>query len=72
MRFLEDLGIKLENVTPSLLGCAKKAVIDKENSTIIDGAGKKEIEARVTQIIAANRGKPPLTTTRKSCRAIRN
>jgi chaperonin GroEL len=49
----EDLGIKLENVTLKMLGRAKKVVIDKENTTIVNGAGaKKEIEARVTQIKA--------------------
>jgi len=49
----EDLGIKLENVTLNMLGRAKKVVIDKENTTIVDGAGaKKDIEARVTQIKA--------------------
>lgn len=47
----EDLGIKLENVTMSDLGRAKRVVVDKENSTIVDGAGKKdEIKARVQQI----------------------
>src|SRR6202158_2474289 len=47
----EDLGIKLENVTPAMLGRAKKVVIDKEKTTIVDGAGKKkDIEARVSQI----------------------
>jgi chaperonin GroEL len=49
----EDLGIKLENVTLAMLGRAKKVVIEKEKTTIIDGAGKKkEIEARVQQIKA--------------------
>ncbi len=49
----EDLGIKLESVTPAMLGRAKKIVIEKEKTTIIDGAGKKkEIEARVDQIKA--------------------
>ena len=49
----EDLGIKLENVTPAMLGRAKKVVIEKEKTTIVDGAGKrKEIEARVAQIKA--------------------
>ena len=49
----EDLGIKLENVTLKMLGRAKKVVIDKENTTIVNGAGaKKDIEARVTQIKA--------------------
>ncbi len=49
----EDLGIKLESVTPAMLGRAKKIVIEKEKTTIVDGAGKKkEIEARVNQIKA--------------------
>src|SRR6204780_5026324 len=47
----QDLGIKLENVTLDMLGTAKKVRIDKENTTIIDGAGKKkDIEARCAQI----------------------
>src|SRR3977135_504977 len=49
----EDLGIKLENVTLQMLGRAKKVMIDKENTTIVNGAGKKaDIEARVNQIKA--------------------
>ncbi|MEY9388223.1 chaperonin GroEL [Bradyrhizobium japonicum] len=49
----EDLGIKLENVTLNMLGRAKKVMIDKENTTIVNGAGKKaDIEARVAQIKA--------------------
>ena len=49
----EDLGIKLENVTLQMLGRAKRITITKENTTIVDGAGKKkEIEARVGQIKA--------------------
>ena len=49
----EDLGIKLENVTINMLGRAKKVVIDKENTTIVNGAGaKKDIEARAAQIKA--------------------
>ena len=47
----EDLGIKLENVTLQMLGRAKRVRIEKENTTIIDGAGdKKAIEARIAQI----------------------
>jgi chaperonin GroEL len=47
----DDLGIKLENVTVKMLGRAKKVVIDKDNTTIIGGAGaKKDIEARAQQI----------------------
>ncbi len=49
----EDLGIKLENVKLNMLGTAKKVRIDKDNTTIIDGAGKKAaIQARVSQIKA--------------------
>jgi chaperonin GroEL len=49
----EDLGIKLENVKLDMLGKAKKIIIDKENTTIVEGLGKKtEIEARCTQIRA--------------------
>src|ERR1700719_4083519 len=47
----EDLGIKLENVTLNMLGRAKKLMIEKENTTIVDGAGKKaDIEGRISQI----------------------
>ncbi len=49
----EDLGIKLENVTLAMLGRAKKVSISKENTTIVDGSGKKkEIEGRIAQIKA--------------------
>ncbi|MBN9255087.1 MULTISPECIES: chaperonin GroEL [unclassified Mesorhizobium] len=49
----EDLGIKLENVTLAMLGRAKKVAIEKENTTIVDGAGRKEeIQGRVAQIKA--------------------
>jgi len=47
----EDLGIKLENVTINMLGRAKNASIEKENTTIVNGAGKKaDIQARIAQI----------------------
>jgi chaperonin GroEL len=47
----DDLGIKLESVTLQMLGRAKKVIIEKEKTTVVDGAGKKkEIEARVSQI----------------------
>jgi chaperonin GroEL len=49
----EELGIKLESVTLAMLGRAKKVTISKENTTIVDGAGKKkEIEGRINQIKA--------------------
>src|SRR5213082_2299531 len=48
-----DLGIKLENVTINMLGRAKKVMIDKENTTVVGGAGKKaDIQARIAQIKA--------------------
>ena len=47
----EDLGIKLDKVTVNMLGRAKKVTIEKENTTIVNGAGKKtDIEARIAQI----------------------
>jgi chaperonin GroEL len=49
----EDLGIKLENVTLNMLGRAKKVVVEKENTTLVNGAGaKKEIDGRIAQIKA--------------------
>ncbi len=49
----EDLGIKMESVTLAMLGKAKKVMIDKENTTIVNGGGKKkDIEDRITQIKA--------------------
>ena len=49
----DDLGIKLENVTLNMLGRAKRVLINKDNTTIIDGAGKKkDIEVRIAQIKA--------------------
>ena len=49
----EDLGIKLENVTLAMLGKAKKVLIEKENTTIVEGAGKKaDIQGRCSQIRA--------------------
>src|SRR5450755_335025 len=48
-----DLGVKLENVTIPMLGRTKKVMIEKENTTVVNGAGKKaDIEARITQIRA--------------------
>jgi chaperonin GroEL len=51
--FAEELGLKLENVTLKDLGRAKRVVVDKDNTTVIDGAGKKsDIEGRIKQIRA--------------------
>ena len=53
----EDLGLKLESLTLKDLGKAKRIVVDKDNTTIVEGAGKKQdIEARVKQIRGADRG----------------
>src|SRR6201993_5264908 len=47
----EDLGIKLDKVTVNMLGRAKKVIVEKENTTIVNGAGKKaDIEGRISQI----------------------
>src|SRR3546814_15971744 len=49
----EELGTKLENVTLGMLGRAKKIIIDKDNTTVVDGAGaRSDIDARVAQISA--------------------
>ena len=64
----EDLGIKLDKVTINMLGRAKKVTIDKENTTIVDGAGKK-LTSRHGLPRSRPRSKRPLpTTTRRSCR----
>jgi chaperonin GroEL len=65
----EDLGIKLENVTLAMLGRAKKVTIEKENTTIVSGAGKKaDIEARISRSRRRSR-RPPRTTIARSCRS---
>jgi chaperonin GroEL len=65
----EDLGIKLENVTLDMLGRAKRVRIEKENTTIIDGAGKKEdIVARTNQSGRRSKRRPRIMTVR-SCRS---
>ena len=65
-----DLGIKLENVTVNMLGRAKKVTIDKENTTIVSGAGKKADIAGAHQARSRRRSrKPPRTTTVRSCRS---
>ena len=65
----EDLGIKLENVTLDMLGRAKRVLIEKENTTIVDGAGKKaDIEARINRSRRRSKRRPP-TTTEKSYRS---
>src|ERR671912_2671022 len=61
----EDLGIKLENVTLEMLGRAKRVVSEKENTTIIDGAGsKEEIQGRIGQIKAQIEDTTRTTTAR--------
>ena len=63
----EELGIKLENITVNDLGRAKRVVVDKDNTTIIDGAGKKsDIEARIKQMRPKSMKPLPTTTARSS------
>jgi chaperonin GroEL len=66
----EDLGIKLENVTLDMLGRAKRVSIDKENTTIVDGAGKKATSKPVAARSASRSRTPPPTTTVRSCRSV--
>ena len=67
----DDLGIKFESVTLDMLGHAKKVRIDKENTTIIDGAGKKaEIAGPPARSCAPRSKRRPRITTRRSCRSV--
>jgi hypothetical protein len=65
----EDPGIKLENVTLDMLGKAKKVIVEKENTTIVDGAGKKaDIGGRCGQI-RAQIEETTSDTTARSCKS---
>ena len=64
----EDLGIKLENVTVKMLGRAKKVVIDKENTTIVDGVGAKKTSRRAACRSGRRSRRRPPTMTARSCR----
>src|SRR6266567_1556463 len=64
-----DLGIKLENVTINMLGRAKKVTVEKENTTIVSGAGKKTDIQRVSPRSRRKSRRPPLTTTVRNCRS---
>jgi chaperonin GroEL len=66
----EDLGMKLESVTLAMLGRAKKVVIDKENTTIVNGAGKKPASKPASTRSRRRSRKPPRTTTVRSCRSV--
>ena len=67
----EDLGIKLENVTLNMLGRAKRVLIEKENTTIVEGAGKKPgtSSAAATRSVHRSR-RPHRTTTARNCRSV--
>ena len=65
----EDLGIKLENVTLEMLGRAKRVRIEKENTTIIDGAGQKKTLRPALGRSRRRSRKPPRITTARSCRS---
>jgi len=63
----EERGFKLENATMDMLGTAEKVTIDKDNTTIVNGAGSAEdIKARVHQIKAQIETTPATTTARSS------
>ena len=65
----EDLGIKLENVTLDMLGPAKRVTIDKDNTTIVDGAGDPTRSRAGSRRSAARSRTPPATMTRRSSRS---
>ena len=65
----EDLGIKLENVTLQMLGQAKKVVIEKENTTIINGAGRRKTSTPALPRSRRRSRKPRPTMTGRSCRS---
>jgi chaperonin GroEL len=65
----EELGLKLENVTLKDLGRAKKVVIDKDNTTIIDGAAPRRTSRAAATRSASRSRRPPATTTGRSCRS---
>ena len=63
----EDLGIKLENIALEDLGRAKRVTIDKENTTIVEGGGKKaDIQGRVNRSAVRSKKPPPITIARSS------
>ena len=64
----EDLGIKLDKVTMNMLGRAKKVMIDKENTTIVNGAGKKPTSKHASPRSRRRSKRPPPTTIRRSCK----
>ena len=66
----EDLGIKLEHVTIDMLGHAKRLLITKEETTVVDGAGDKKARSRAGSARSRRRSRtPPRTTTARSCRS---
>ena len=66
----EDLGIKLENIKLEDLGKAKKVVVDKDNTTIVEGAGKSSDDRGPHQADPGpDRGDDLATTTARSCRS---
>jgi chaperonin GroEL (HSP60 family) len=65
----EDLGIKLENIKLEDLGKAKKVTIDKDNTTIVEGAGTRRRSRAASSRSARRSRTPPRTTTARSCRS---
>ncbi len=66
----EDLGIKLENVTVNDLGTCKRIVVDKDNTTIVDGAGEKGSSRPGSSRSGPRSKTPPPTTIARSCRSV--
>jgi chaperonin GroEL (HSP60 family) len=66
----EDLGIKLETVTLGMLGTAKRVTIDKDNTTIVDGAGDAERSRAASKRSASRSRTPPAITTVRSSRSV--
>jgi chaperonin GroEL len=64
----EDLGVKLENVKVEDLGRAKRVTVDKENTTIIEGAARRRPSRVASRRFATRSRKPPRTMTAKNCR----
>jgi chaperonin GroEL (HSP60 family) len=64
----EDLGIQLENVTLEHLGRAKKVTVDKNNTTIVEGAGERPTSRSASPDQPARSSRPTANTTRRSTR----
>ena len=66
----EDLGIKLENVELSDLGSAKRVIVDKDNTTIVEGAGDRKLFREGSQLLESKSKRPLPITIVKNCRSV--